>query len=89
MHWGEHQENEALVYTNATTFVLLIKCIANMVQNIWTIFVIKQMCMNSYCSSSASSKTQSMQMLAEVFGSLQARSPMIEQHARTDVMIKQ
>ena len=45
MHWGEHQENEALVYTNETTFVLLIKCIANMVQNIWTIFVIKQMCM--------------------------------------------
>ena len=45
MHWGEHQENEALVYTNETTFVLLIKCIANMVQTIWTIFVIKQMCM--------------------------------------------
>ena len=52
MHWGEHQENEALVYTNETTFVLLIKCIANMVQNIWTIFVIKQMCMKSNFSSS-------------------------------------
>ena len=54
MHWGEHQENEALVYTNETTFVLLIKCIANMVQNIWTIFVIKQMCMKSNFSSSVS-----------------------------------
>ena len=30
MHWGEHQENEALMFTNETTFVLLIKCIANM-----------------------------------------------------------
>ena len=53
MHWGEHQENEALVYTNETTFVLLIKCIANMVHNIWTIFVFKQMCMKSNFSSSA------------------------------------
>ena len=52
MHWGEHQENEALVYTNETTFVLLIKCIANMVQNIWTI-VIKQMCIKFNFSSSA------------------------------------
>ena len=51
---GEHQENEALMYTNKTTFVLLIKCIANMapmVQSIWNISFIKQMFMKSNFSS--------------------------------------